>query len=98
LNGARLIEIKTIDFVITTNYSPYFKSELLLKKTIKSLNLIQDLMNSFIEYRIIIAIDGLDPTFHSLKKNYKKFIENVISLKNDRVVISDCELGGVGAT
>ncbi len=88
------MEIKTIDFVITTNYSPYFKSVPLLKKTIESLNLIQDLTNSFIKYRIIIAIDGLDPIFNSLRKNYKNFIEDIYKLKTERVVISNCELGG----
>jgi hypothetical protein len=90
------MEPKTIDFVITTNYSPYFKSLPLLKRTIKSLDLISDLRTSFIKYRIIIALDGLDPIFNSqhIQKNYRKFVKDINRLKTDRVIISDCELGG----
>ena len=90
------MEPKTIDFVITTSYSPYFKSLPLLEKTIKSLNLISDLKTSFIQYRIIIAIDGLDPIFNSRrnKKSYRKFVKDINRMKTERVIISDCELGG----
>ena len=92
------MEPKTVDFVITTNYSPYFKSLRLLKNTIKSLSLISDLKTSFIKYRIIIAIDGLNPIFNSRrnKKDYRKFVEGVNRLKTEKVIISDCELGGGG--
>jgi hypothetical protein len=90
------MEPKTIDFVITTNYSPYYKSLSLLKKTIQSLNLISDLKTSFIEHRIIIAIDGLHPNFNSRrnKKDYRKFVNDINKLQTERIVISDCELGG----
>jgi hypothetical protein len=90
------MEPKTIDFVITTSYSPYFKSLPLLKKTMNSLNLISDLKTIFVKYRIIVAIDGLDPIFNSRrnKKNYKKFVKDINRLKTERVIISDCELGG----
>jgi hypothetical protein len=89
---------KTIDFIITTNFSPYLKNLPLLKKTIKSLELISDLKTGSIYYRIIIAIDGLDPKFNSrrLKKNFQKYIKEINGLKNDKIIISDCELGGAG--
>lgn len=86
----------TIDFVITTNYSPYFHSIPLLKKTIKSLDLINDLKTELIEHRIIIAVDGLDPNFNSRsnKIKYRKYIMGIDELKNERIIISDCELMG----
>ena len=96
--GCKMMKPKTIDFVITTNYSPYFKALPLLKKTIRSLGLISDLKTSFIEFRIIIAIDGLDPKFNTRrnKRDYQKYIKDIKLLKTNNVVISDCAITGEG--
>jgi len=58
--------------------------------------LISDLKTSFIEFRIIIAIDGLDPKFNTRrnKRDYQKYIKDIKLLKTNNVVISDCAISG----
>lgn len=68
-----------LDIVITTDYSPHFNSLKNLSKTISSLDFIHDLESNKLRYRIIIAVDALNPNY-GIRQNAKRYTKYVRSL------------------
>jgi len=79
-----------LDVIITTSYSPYINSIVNLKKTIESINVITDLRTNAISFNLIIALDGLNPTYSSVlhRISYRRFVKNVMKLEKQGVVIA----------
>jgi hypothetical protein len=79
-----------LDVIITTSYSPYINSIVNLKKTIESINVIKDLRTNAISYKLIIALDGLNPNYSSIwhRISYARFVKNVMKLEKQGAVIA----------
>lgn len=79
-----------LDVIITTSYSPYLNSLVNLKKTIESINVITDLRTNKVSYRLIIALDGLNPNYNSIwhQISYRRFVKNVTKLETEGVIIA----------
>jgi len=79
-----------LDVIITTAYSPYLNSIVNLKKTIESINVITDLRTNKVSYRLIIALDGLNPNYNSIwhQISYRRFVKNVKKMEAEGAIIA----------
>lgn len=89
VNKSKTSDVK-LDVIITTTYSPYINSLVNLKKTIESINVITDLRTNAISYKLIIALDGLNPSYSSIwhQRSYRRFVKKAIKLEKEGVVIA----------
>jgi hypothetical protein len=79
-----------LDVIITTAYSPYLNSIVNLKKTIESIKNITDLRTNEVRYRLIIALDGLNPNYNSIwhQISYRRFVRKVTKFEKKGVIIA----------
>ena len=81
--------VAKLDIIFTTSYSPYLSSIVNLKKTIESINVITDLRTKKVSYRLIIALDGLNPNFNSIwhQISYQRLVKNVMKLEKKGIIV-----------
>ena len=80
----------SLDVIVTTSYSPHADSIQNLTNTIKSLSLIKDLKHKVLTWRVIIAVDGLNPNYNSNfhRKQFDIFCKKLLQLNDTNTQIA----------
>lgn len=80
----------SLDVIVTTSYSPHADSIQNLTNTIKSLSLIKDLKNKVLNWRVIIAVDGLNPNYNSNfhRRQFEAFCKKLLKLQDTNIQIA----------